>query len=343
MFQDNGLDVTPEMKKALQDSVSADPQLAAQASYFVKSALTTPLQSGVVYGDTITGIFNMPAFDWGVPVEFPLDAVSPAEIKLHVAYTVANEGYIPMRTIEADYITIKLYRVATSCDWSRHMAKSMRWDIVGRAMNVAEAGMVRKRNNDGWHTIIAAASDRGISFTDSTATAGLFTKREIALLQTGMRRNAGGNSTSTNRGRLTHVAMSPESLQDVRSWDVTQVDEITRREIFIAGEGYALTKIFGTTLVDLDELGVGQEYQVYFTGTLGGTTPGSKDEIIIGLDLANGANDSFIMPWRKQDSGQFLEVLDKAELIHMNRAGFTLSGYYGCSIMNNVRLILGAV
>jgi hypothetical protein len=39
--------------------------------------------------------------------------------------------------------------------------------------------------------------------------------------------------------------MSPESLQDIRSWDLTQVDEITRREIFVAGDSVnSLGKIF---------------------------------------------------------------------------------------------------
>jgi hypothetical protein len=335
MFVDTGKDITPEMKQLLKDSASDNPAVAYPALYAVKSALSLPIQSGTIFGDTVSGVFKMEAFDWGVPVEYPLDAVSPGEVKLHVAYTVPHEGYIPQRTIEADYVTLKLYRVATSCDWSRFMAKSMRWDVVGRAYAVAEAGMVRKRNNDGWHTIITAAADRGISISDTTISAGLFGKRVVSLAQVVMRRNAGGNSTSVDRGRLSTIAISPESLQDVRSWDVTQIDEITRREIFLAGEGYAITKIFGVELVDLDELGVGQEYQLYYNNTLGATTPNSKDEIAIGLDLNLALKNSHVMPWLRQDNGGSIQMHDDPSFLRHNRQGFWMDMYMGAGILDN--------
>lgn len=340
MFSDTVSQISPEMKQLLKDSVSNDPTVASKASYALKAALSMPLKKGILFGDTVSGIYQMVPFEPGVPVEFPLDIVGAAQVKLHIAYTVPHEGYIPQRTVEADYLTVKTYRIATSIDWSREVAKFARWDVVGRAMAVAEAGLVRKRNNDGWHTILAAALDRGVSIYDSTAASGLFTKRLISLAQVVMRRNAGGNSTSINRGRLTHVVMSPESLQDIRSWDVTQIDEITRREIFLAGDDtYSLTKIFGVTLVDLDELGDGQEYDEYWVNTLGGTIPGSKTEIAIGLDLTNGLNDSFIMPWIRQDNGQAFEMHEDPTLLRHNRAGFYMWGRYGVSVLDNRRII----
>ena len=155
-----------------------------------------------------------------------------------------------------------------------------------------------------------------------------------------MRRNAGGNSTSINRGRLTNIAISPESLQDIRSWDLTQVDEITRREIFISGDDtYSLTKIFGVTLVDLDELGVGQLYQKYYNNTLAASNPNGKDEIAIGLDLS-GNDDTFLMPWVKRENGQFLEMFDDPTLLRMNRKGYFASGEYGVTILDSRRVII---
>jgi hypothetical protein len=44
----------------------------------------------------------------------------------------------------------------------------------------------------------------------------------------------------------------------------------------MAGEEGGLTKIFGVTLHDIDELGVGQDYQSYYTNVLGGTMPADK-------------------------------------------------------------------
>ena len=334
-------EVTPEMKQLLKDSVSTNPAVAGPATFALKAALSMPLKQGILFGDTVSGIFQQVPFNPGEPVEFPLDAIPAAQVKLHIAYTMPHEGYVPQRTIEADYVTVKTFRVATSVDWSREVAKFCRWDIVGRAMQVADAGLIRKRNNDGFHTLLAAAVDRGLSIYDSTAASGLFTKRLIALAQTVMRRNAGGNSTSINRGKLTHVCLSPEMLHDIRSWDVTQIDEFTRKQIFDAGDDmYSLTKIFGVTLVDIDEFGAGQEYENYYEGTLAATVPGSKSEIMLGLDLTNGLQDSFVMPWIKQDNGQFWEMHDDPTLLRYNKAGFYKWGRYGVSILDSRRVLI---
>ena len=78
-------------------------------------------------------------------------------------------------------------------------------------------------------------------------------------MQTVMRRNAGGNTGSANRGRLTFTF--PEALEDVRNWGFDQIDA-TRTAIYNAGgDGAPITNVFGVSLHDLDELGEGQEYQ----------------------------------------------------------------------------------
>jgi hypothetical protein len=342
MFTDSNVQVPENLKHLLKDSVSSDPIVAGAATHQLQAAISAgPLKKGVLYGDIVTGIFTMQAFEAGVPIVYPLDIVGASDVRFHVAYTVPFTGYTPQRTVEGDYLAVKTYKIATSIDWSREMAEWSRWDVVGRAMQVAEAGVVRKRNNDGWHTILAAAVDRNISISDTSAANGLFTKRLVALAQTVMRRNAGGNSTSIDKGRLSHIAISPESLQDIRSWDLTQVDDVTRREIFLGSDDMmSLTKIFGVTLIDIDELGVGQEFQKYYNNTLAATTPNSKDEIAIGLDLINGAQDSFLMPWVKRENGQFFQMHEDPVLLRLGRKGFFGEGRMGSVVLDNRRVII---
>lgn len=334
MFTNSSVEIAPELKALLKDSVSTDMAVAYAATQKLQAALSV-INSGVLHGDTISGIFNMQKFEPGQEIKYPLDIVGPSDVKHHIAYTVPDTGYIPQRTVEGDEMVIRTYRIATSIDWSRELARQSRWDIVARAMAVADAGVVRKRNNDGWHTIITAAVDRGISISDTSIASGLFGKRVVALAQTVMRRNAGGNSTSVDRGRLTHIAMSPESLQDVRSWDLTMVDEITRREIFVASDTYSLTKIFGVTLVDLDEFGEGQEYQKYYNNTLGASNPNSKSEIAIGLDLAYQPEATFVMPWVAQDNGQFFQMYEDPTLIRLGRKGYHGEGRFGTAVLQS--------
>ena len=164
-------------------------------------------------------------------------------------------------------------------------------------MQVMEAGFVKKMNDDGWHTLLAAGVDRNILVYDGDATAGLFSKRLVSLMQTVMRRNSGGNSASVGRGRLTDLYVSPEALEDVRNWGLDQVDEVTRREIYTASEGGApITRIFGVNLHDLDELGEGQNTKTSLpTSFLAVQT---SDTELVGLDQST--NDSFVMPVKEQ-------------------------------------------
>lgn len=332
-------DITPEMGTLLRNTVASDIVVANQAKVELAVALELPIKKGGIPGDTIGFIFEMPEFAPGQTPEWPTDIIAPGTEKNYVAYAVPSTGRIPERRVDADYVMVPTFDIATSLDWDRKFARDARWDIVARAFEVMEGTFTRKRNNDGWHTILAAGVSRGLVVYDDLATAGLFTKRVVSLAKTIMRRNAGGNSTSVMKGRLTHMGLSPELLEDMRSWDLTQVDDVTRREIFLKGDGEAsLTKIFNVTLVDIDEFGVGQEYQNYFTNVLAGTLSGGKLEVMVGLDLQR--QDSFVMPWRRQPNGQLVEMLPDPTLIRQNREGYFARQEYGVGLLDNRRVCL---
>ncbi len=327
-----------EMDTLLRHSGSVEYDTSSANLRELAKALSLPIKQGVLKGDIIGGIFETVDFQPGTSVEFPLDFLSPGTEKEHVAYTIPTVGRIPERHVEGDYVMVPTYDVGSSVDWSLKYSRDARWDVVGRAMQVLEAGFVRKANADGWHTLLAAGKGRNLVVYDDAATAGLFTKRLVALLKTVMRRNAGGNSTSTNRGKLTDLYLSPEALEDIRSWDLTQVDDITRRQIFIAGgdSEAAITQIFGVNLHDLDELGVAQEFQNYFTGTLGASMPSDKVELVVGLDLTN--RDSFVMPIRAE-----VEVFEDPTFHRQRRAGMYAWGEHGFAVLDSRRVLLAAL
>jgi hypothetical protein len=202
-------------------------------------------------------------------------------------------------------------------------------------MEVLEASFVKKMNDDGWHTILAAGVDRNIVVYDSDASSSQFTKRLVSLMKTVMRRNGGGNSTSANRGLLTDLYVSPEAMEDIRNWGLDQVDEVTRREIYTAADG-SLNRVFGVNLHDLDELGVGQQYQLFYSNTLGASLPGSKTEVVVGLDLRK--RDSFIMPVRQE-----VQIFEDDTLHRQKRAGFYGWAELGFAVLDNRRVLVGAL
>jgi len=325
-----------EFLALLRTSGDSDIDVALPAQREFAKALELPLRKGVLVGNILGDIFETIAVEAGSTTEFPMDLISPGTEGEHIAYTNPGHGRIPERAVESDFVMIPTYSITSSIDYLLRYAREARWDIVGRAMQVMEAGFVKKVNDDGWHTVLAAGVDRNVLVYDADATAGMFSKRLVSLMQTVMRRNSGGNSASVGRGRLTDMYVSPEALEDVRNWGIDQLDEVSRREIYTASEGGApITRIFGCNLHDLDELGEGQEYQNFFTTELSGAVETSDLELVVGLDQSG--NDSFVMPVKQE-----LEVFEDPTLHRQQRAGFYGWAELGFGVLDNRRVILGS-
>tara|TARA_Y100000361_G_C11145544_1_gene337806 strand:+ start:469 stop:1476 length:1008 start_codon:yes stop_codon:yes gene_type:complete len=325
-----------EFISLLRKAGDSDQNVAIAAQREFAKALELPLRKGVLAGDILGDIFEVTTVEAGGTTEYPLDLISPGLEGEHIAYTNPGNGRVPERSVEGDYVAIPTYSITSSIDFLLRYAREARWDIAARAMQVMEAGFTKKMNDDGWHTILAAGVDRNILVYDGDATAGMFSKRLVSLMQTVMRRNAGGNTGSAGRGRLTDLYVSPEALEDIRNWGLDQIDEVTRREIYSAPEGGApITRVFGVNLHDLDELGEGQEYQTFFTGSLSGAVQAADLELVVGLDQSS--NDSFVMPVR-----QTLEVYEDPTLHRQQRAGFYGWAEIGFGVLDNRRVILGS-
>jgi hypothetical protein len=325
----------PVLADVLQRASSTDRAEALIAQRELAKGLELPLRQGILAGNVIDGIFAPIPLPPGSAPEFPLDVLAPGTEKEFVAYTIPYHGRIPERTLEGDYIMVPTYEVGSSIDWPLRLAQRARWDIVARALEIFEASFVKKLNNDGWHTLLAAGADRGIVVFDANAGSGRFTLRLISLMQQAMRRHAGGNTTSTRGGRLTDIYMSVEALEDMRSWTLADVDEITRREIFTSEQG-AINRIYNVNLHDLIEFGVDQEYQNYYLNDLHATLAAGDLELVVGLDMQR--NDSFVMPVTSE-----LEVFEDDNMHRQRRAGVYGWAEHGFAVLDNRRIILGSL
>jgi len=332
---------TPEQVELLKRTASTNKAEALEAMHSLAQALQVPLRSALLDGDILGGIFAPEVLDPAATAEYPLDFYQTAQDGDYVAYTIPNEGALPQRTISGDAVTINTYQVGNAIDWPLKYARTARWDIIARAMEILEAGFVKKMNTDGWRVLIYAATQRqdyngGAPLVyDSAATAGQFTKRLVSLMKTTMTRLAGGNTTTANRGRLTDLYFSPEALEDIREWDHDEVDDVTRREILTASDdGGPLGHIYGVTLHPLTELGVGQEFQTYFDG-LGVSKGTSDEEIVIGLDLSK--NDSFVMPIKEE-----LTIFEDDNLHRRRKAGFYGWQEHGFASLDGRRVLIAS-
>lgn len=281
-----------QLLKTIAACGSPNAEVAHAAKLDFATAVAVPLNQGTFNGDIWSEVYQSQVFQPGVAIEFPIDPIVPGTESEYAAYTIPGEGKIPERHIEGDYVMVPTYETGDAIDFNTKYLRDCRWDLVRRALQVLEASFTRKFNTDAWRVIVKSGYDRNLQIYDSAATAGVFSKRLVALLQTTMARQAGGNTSSVDRGVLTHLYLSIERAQDMRSWALSEVDDFTRREIFVS-PSTGLNEVFGTQMRPINELGVGQEFQDYFIDTLGGSMSGSKLEIVVGLDLSAGHNEFF--------------------------------------------------
>lgn len=345
--------VTSEMKQKLRECAHADQRIASAANREIaanmqaslradfdartqrQTAVNTPLKPGIMNGDIYSWIYTRTDFEPGQTPEWPLDFVSPGTEGEFVAYTMPSVGRIPQRNIDSDYLMVQTYIVASSIDYSLDYARDARWDIVGRAKEVLNLSVTRKLNTDAWRMLLTAAYNRNYMIYDADAQVGQFTKRLVSLLKTEVARRGGGNSASAKRFKLTDLAISLEGVEDMRSWGVDQLDEVSRREIYVAADG-SFNRIFGVNLHPLYELGVGQEFQKYYTDVLGGTlATGGDTELVLGLDLTDRSD--FVMPMRDQ-----WEVFEDVTMHREWRQGWYGRMRLGFGILDDRHIMAGS-
>ncbi len=330
-------EVTLEMREMLAKAGNNDPAIALPAMRYIAKALVTPLREGLLAGDIITDIYAPIDLVPGQPSEFPLDFLPPGTQKDYIAYTIPRHGRIPESHVEGDYVMVPVYDVANSIDWLLKYSEQARWDIVERAMKVFEAGFVKKKNNDGWYTLLYAGLDRNIVVYDSDAASGQFTKRIVSLAKNVMSRQGGGNTATPNKAKLTDLYMSPEAIEDIRNWGVDIVDEFTRREIFKSEDDQPFMRLYGVNMHDIFELGEGQEYQLFYQNALGGLLQTNDVELVVGLDLQK--NDSFISPSYRRE----VQVFEDPNLHRAQRHGIYGWSNQGFAVLDNRRILLGSL
>lgn len=328
--------------EALRATASPDTQIRENAQKAFAAELDGPLRQGVFDRDNLGGIYEKQVLAPGAQANYPLDFVKPGEEDEFIAFALPKQGRVPERHVEGDELWVPTFSIGNSIDWSLKYAKEARFDVIMRAIRVYEAGFVRKINSDGWRTILGAGDGRGLvvsaagaaPFTGSTLVpvpaAGQFTKELISRMKTAMTRGAGGNG---NSGRLTDIYLSLEAMEDIRAWDVDDIDEFTRREIFVSRD-YGLAQIYGVVLHEMTEFGEGQEYEEFLETTLGRAHSGGLKEYTMGLDLST--MDSFVMPIREE-----LQTFEDPALYREQKAGIFGWMEHGFAVLDPRRVLIG--
>lgn len=326
----------PAIAALMKKAGSNDARIALDGQYEFAKALTLPLQQALLPVDNLDGIFTPIDRTGQSDLNYPLDFLNPGQEEDFIAYVQPGNGRIPERQVQADYIHLRTYMIANSIDILLRILRDANWDIMARMLEVIKAGFQMKMNRDGWRVALAAGASRNIVINDTAGAAGFFTRRLLSLMQIEMQRQ-GGVMTSQNRRKLTHLYTSTEAKHEIFNWDLTVIDDATRRELYMSQGTDSAFKIAGVNIVDLVEFGVGREYNNYYTSAAGlnQTLPNSDTEIVVGFDLTRN---TFIMPIREQ-----LHINVDPNMHRIQKAG--MYGWFegGYASLDNRDILVGSL
>lgn len=259
-------------------------------------------------------------------------------------------------------VYIPTFSISTSADWKISYARDSRIDIVTRAATRAAKDLANYEEECGWRVIMPAAtsgfSGKGLlgsrpapiyEISPSAQGAGYLSKELINKMIVGFKRI----------GRtLTDLYVSPEDAADIREWTDTDIDPVTRREIFQAS---GMGKIWNVTLHEIQHLGAtglyningnaasygkfkadsSGNYQGYsidngnITGADGTVTTLGETQVL-GFDLTG--NDSLVMPIRKE-----FEAYDDPTLLRVQKQGFFGWAELGFACLDSRMLGMGII
>lgn len=271
-----GYKLSPEQLELLRATASADPSKGADARRAFAATLTAPLRKARDKASTVRAIFTVDELQPGADARYPLDMTDVD------AYLMSKDGAVPQHLVTGDEIWIPTFEIAGDVNWKLQYARDGRFDVIARAKQRLANAITKKEEENGWRVLLTAsdAANREAHITGSGFVKELVSEGKVLMARQG--------------GSLTDLYISPEAMADVRSWDYTQIDPTTAREIYKNG-GQA--EVYGTVLHTLEELGTGREYNKLFCDLPTNSIADATAEVQIGFDL--GTNDAFYMPVRQ--------------------------------------------
>lgn len=348
-----------EMQNLFKATASADnnPKAAAAFREFAQ-ALTTPILQEIRLRSVVRELFSEEVLAPGAQAVFPV--ADDFDIPVWV---LPGLGYVAQNFIEGvgEDVYVPTFTITASADWKLTYARDGRIDIAERAARNMARSVAEYEEESGWRVIVPAGttdfSGQGLLSARSAPIyevaagdpgAGYLSKELINKMLVGFVRND---------RQMTDLWISPEDAADIREWTDTDIDPVTRREIFQAA---GMGRIWNVQLRELKHLGAVGKFNINdSTSTFGlfKDTAGSFNDYTVtngnvvdangqvttagetqvwGFDLS--VNDSLVMPVRAP-----FEVFEDPTLHRKQKMGIYGWEEVGFACLDSRMLGLGVI
>jgi hypothetical protein len=323
------------------------------------AALTTPILQKVELESIMRQLFAVERLGPGAQAVYPV--AYDFEIPVWI---LPGLGYVAQNFIEGlgEDIYVPVFTIDASADWKIDYAREGRIDIAQRAIDKVAKELADYEERAGWEVIVPAA-------TTNFAGAGLLVPRPAPIYEVPAAATGAGYLSKELINRmlvgfkrvyrtLTDLYISPEDAADIREWTDTDIDPVTRREIFQAA---GMGSIWNIALREVHHLGAQGYFNINSSTSSYGifradgannfndytldnpNTVDSDGQVttlgetqIYGFDLT--VNDSLVMPIKKE-----YEAIDDPTLLRRQKQGFFGWQTIGMACLDSRMLGIGVI
>jgi len=338
---------TPEQVELIKAMGSRDNAVAREATEAFAAFIGPVVSKVLLEVGTSSLIYSDLPYDEDDSPSIPLDLWSNEKEGYVNVWSQNVAGGLPTSTVEGfSEMKVSTYRLDSAVSFLKRYARRGRLDVVSKAVERMANEVLVKQERNAWavllKTLATARTNNQPHYV--TATGGTLLLRHVSALMTQVKRlntSYAKGSTNSTYG-LTDLFVSPEVVGDIREFAYnsvgngnTDLPANVREEIY---RGAGSKEIFGLTIHELVELGIGGKYNTLLHALdntiLGGgavvpeTTPPTtlpnttlNGEILIGLDLSK---DAFVRPVAKnsETGSTFTALNDDQFVARAEKVGF---------------------
>jgi hypothetical protein len=332
---------TPEQVELVKAIGSRDVTVAREASEAFAAFIGPVVSKVLMQAGTASAIYTDAPYDADDNPSLPLDLWFDQSQDYVTVWSQSVAGGLPSSSVEGfSELKISTYRLDAAVSFLKRYARTGRIDVVSKAVERMSNEVLVKQERNAWAVVLKALAEaktpavgknNGVDGGQiiNSATAGTFNLGDLNNLMTLVKRintsYAGG--TTTDSYGLTDLFISPEIKADIRAFAYqpfttgggTNLPDAAREEIY---RGAGSQELYGVTLHELVELGVGAKYSALFNAFKGTQTfNDTASELIVGLDLSR---EGFIRPIARQaeNGGTFTVLPDDQFVARSEKTGF---------------------
>lgn len=345
---------TPEQVELVKAMGSSNKVQALEAQDAFAAFIAPVIQEVLLQAGTAAAFYEDMSYDEDDSPSIPVDLYYGEPEGTFAVWQQTVAGGLPTQQIGSfQEIKVSTYPLDSAISFDKRYVRKCRLDVVARGLERLSNDVLIKQERNAWYVVLkmlADAQTKGVNHVFRSQTSGVFQVEDINKAITLLKRlNSAYNGTTPvgNEGRgLTDLYVSPEIMEQIRGFAYNPVNtrqavsgttsipltDSVRERIFNAA---GMTDIWGVTLHELLELGVGRKYNVLFDeiaatksfakpdGTGGSAFASSNvnDEVLIGIDRSRR---SFIrtLAVNAETGGSFNLRPDDQFLARSGKVGF---------------------